>query len=50
MTKASFAGRGRSALVGLVALAVVAGVVLVGVTPSGASTRHATADPHTSTA
>ncbi len=50
MTKASFVGRGRSALVGLAALATAASVVLVGITPSGASTRHADARPLTSTA
>jgi len=43
-------GRTRSALVGLTALALAAGIALVGATPSGASTRHAYAEPLTSTA
>jgi hypothetical protein len=41
MTKASIAARGRSALVGLMALTVVAAVVLTGTTPSGAASRPA---------
>jgi len=41
MTTTSIAGRGRSALVGLTALAVVTAVVLTGVTPSGATPRPA---------
>ena len=50
MTRASFVGRGRTALVCLTTLAMAAGIVLVGVTPSGASTPHANAQPLTSTA
>ncbi len=42
--------RTRVAFVGLTALALAASIVLVGVTPSGASTPHANAGPLTSTA